>query len=119
MDSLDINIDELKNTIDKHVNSMINDYLQKKLIRFIKDVSTKYNVDYDELIQHFNMCANAEIKSEKTNASNTCKGITKTGASCTHKCIPGSLYCKKHIKKTQQSETTHEDSFFPAEQCVC
>lgn len=123
MDKLDINIDELKSNIDKHVNSMINEYLQKKILRFIRDMSVKHNIEYDELVTHFNVCSNTDFKTEKPNNATTCRGITKTGSMCTHKCLSGSIYCKKHMKKNEtipkvDDEQKQQDSFFPVEECV-
>jgi hypothetical protein len=101
----DIDLNDLKTSIATYVEKSIHDYLHERSLVYIKDMCNKNNLNFDEqlnLYKQYISCCN-----DSTNK--ICKGITKSGKNCTHKCPAGSFYCKKHDKNTDEIV----NSYFP------
>ena len=100
-----MNIEQLKNKINEYVEHMINDYMKSKTNILLKRISEEYEISYDELSNIHNSIYNENII-DKT----SCQAITKSGTKCSHKCIKNELFCKKHMKPTEE----YVSSYFPS-----
>lgn len=109
----DIDLNNLKNSIASYVEKSIHDYFHEKSLLYIQDMCKQNNLDFDEQLKLYKQHIACSTNVDSHN--NICKGITKSGKNCTHKCPPGSFYCKKHDKNNDEVTSNDEivDSYFP------
>lgn len=95
-DMSNIDMNELKSSITSYVEKTIHEYLNEKILLYIQDMCVKNNLSFDEQVKIYKQYVSSSYNVESQNK--ICKGITKSGKICTHKCPSGLLYCKKHYK---------------------
>ena len=103
--NMPVDVDQLKNNINSYVENLVDEYIKNKSLLFIQSFCEQNKLNYNEILLQYNDFFNTSSLN-----NSTCKGLTKNGAHCTHKCSPGALFCKKHSKS--QPVTTVQ-SFFP------
>ena len=101
-----INCKELEELINENSKKIIHDYFKNKTLLFLQDLSIEHDLDHSLLIDKY-----IDFINDKPIVSvNICKGMTKNGTKCTHKCTADSFFCKKHIKN---SNNEYQQSFCP------
>lgn len=114
--NIPINTQELEDLIKKNSEKLICDYFKNKTLLFLQKVSNEHELDYNDLVNKYIVEFDAKNENELfTYSELTCRGLTKTGAKCTHKCNNGSFFCKKHQKLIKHSSGINIiKSYFPS-----
>lgn len=98
-----MNVNVLKSKITDYAEKLIDDYFKQKTNIFLQTLSRQYDIEYNDLLELY-----ASTYNHRITHKNQCQALTKNNITCSHKCIEGSQYCKKHMKIS-----THETSYFP------
>lgn len=101
-----MNINTLKNKINEYAEKLIDEYFRNKTNIFIQECSKKYNINYSDLVDLYK-----STYDEPITYKNQCQATTKNGINCSHKCLPGRMYCKKHMSK--ETTVEYQTSYFP------
>ena len=88
----------------------INNFHQNKIKTIIEQISSTYDIDYNELATKFLSNNNIKTttkeprKKQKITEEQQCQAIKQDGQRCTRRNKPGCNYCGKHEKSKKEKE---------------